>query len=171
MERAAVTELKLASVRQGSSSVLSVRAKLPSSPASRAMAAGGGQPAAEAPAGQTEPCEEERAKAQAKPLSPLLRELGAYVVRALLCLAPVYLAGYLGLSTSWVLIGLLLWMWWRRNRRDKRSRLLAAFGLVEDEKEAIARGIALQQLPAWVSGGGAWLDCALCNFWLALSLA
>ncbi|KAJ6634009.1 hypothetical protein lerEdw1_014195 [Lerista edwardsae] len=114
------------------------------------MAADGGQPGAEAPARQTEPREEESGKAQATSASPLLRELGAYVVRALLCLAPVYLAGYLGLSTSWVLIGLLLWMWWRRNRRDKRSRLLAAFGLVEDEKEAIARGIALHQLPAWV---------------------
>uniref|UniRef100_A0A8D0C6G4 Extended synaptotagmin 3 n=1 Tax=Salvator merianae TaxID=96440 RepID=A0A8D0C6G4_SALMN len=85
-----------------------------------------------------------------KSLSPLIRELGTFVARALLCLAPVYLAGYVGLSTSWMLIGLLLWMWWRRNRREKRSRLLAAFGLVEDEKEAISQGIALQQLPAWV---------------------
>ncbi|XP_066477566.1 extended synaptotagmin-3 [Tiliqua scincoides] len=110
------------------------------------MPARGEQPGA----GQVEPSEEERAQAQLKPASPLLRELGSFVARALLCLAPVYLAGYLGLSTSWVLIGLLLWMWWRRNRRDKRSRLLAAFGLVEDEKQAIAQGIALQQLPAWV---------------------
>uniref|UniRef100_A0A8D2IRM2 SMP-LTD domain-containing protein n=1 Tax=Varanus komodoensis TaxID=61221 RepID=A0A8D2IRM2_VARKO len=88
--------------------------------------------------------------AQGGPLPPLLRELGSYAARALLCLAPVYLAGYAGLSTSWLLIGLLLWMWWRKNRREKRSRLLAAFGLVEDEKQAISRGIALQQLPAWV---------------------
>lgn len=83
----------------------------------------------------------------------LCREVGSYVVRVLLCLAPVYLAGYVGLSTSWLLIALLLWMWWRRNRRGKKSRLLAAFGLLEDEKQAISQGIALQQLPAWVRGG------------------
>lgn len=98
--------------------------------------------------------EPSRSASEAKPLSPLVREAGAYVARALLCLAPVYLAGYLGLSTSWVLIALLFWMWWRRNRRVKLSRLLAAFGLVEDEKRAISQGIALQQLPAWVSGRG-----------------
>uniref|UniRef100_A0A670ICU3 Extended synaptotagmin 3 n=1 Tax=Podarcis muralis TaxID=64176 RepID=A0A670ICU3_PODMU len=92
------------------------------------------------------------ASGEPKPVSPVLRHLGSFAARALLCLAPVYLAGYVGLSSSWVLIGLLLWMWWRRNRREKRSRLLAAFGLVEDEKQAISQGIALQQLPAWVSG-------------------
>uniref|UniRef100_A0A670ICZ3 Extended synaptotagmin 3 n=1 Tax=Podarcis muralis TaxID=64176 RepID=A0A670ICZ3_PODMU len=90
------------------------------------------------------------ASGEPKPVSPVLRHLGSFAARALLCLAPVYLAGYVGLSSSWVLIGLLLWMWWRRNRREKRSRLLAAFGLVEDEKQAISQGIALQQLPAWV---------------------
>ncbi|XP_063144804.1 extended synaptotagmin-3 [Candoia aspera] len=105
---------------------------------------------ADSSAAKTEPSEEQLSRSEAKPLPPVLRELSSFAVRALLCLAPVYVAGYLGLSTIWVLIGLLLWMWWRRNRREKRSRLLAAFGLVEDEKQAISQGIALQQLPAWV---------------------
>ncbi|XP_077176430.1 extended synaptotagmin-3 [Paroedura picta] len=91
-----------------------------------------------------------RLLSELKPPAFLLRDLASYVARVLLYLAPVYLAGYLGLSTSWVLIGLLLWIWWRRNRRGKQSRLLAAFGLLEDEKQAISQGIALQQLPAWV---------------------
>lgn len=98
-----------------------------------------------------EPSEEQLSRLEAKPLPPLLRELSSFASRAVLFLAPVYLAGYLGLSTIWVLIGLFFWMWWRRNRREKQSRLLAAFGLVEDEKQAISQGIALQQLPAWVS--------------------
>uniref|UniRef100_A0A6J0SFY6 Extended synaptotagmin-3 n=1 Tax=Pogona vitticeps TaxID=103695 RepID=A0A6J0SFY6_9SAUR len=115
-----------------------------------------GQPGAgNAPGpGRMEPKEDEppRSAWAPKPLFSLLaREAGSYGARALLCLAPVYLAGYLGLSTSWVLIALLFWMWWRRNRRAKRSRLLAAFGLAEDEKRAISQGIALQQLPAWVN--------------------
>ncbi|KAL8183208.1 UNVERIFIED_CONTAM: hypothetical protein K2H54_023195 [Gekko kuhli] len=94
-----------------------------------------------------------RLLAELKPPSFLLRDLASFMARVLLYLAPVYLAGYLGLSSSWVLIGLLLWIWWRRNRRGKQSRLLAAFGLLEDEKQAISQGIALQQLPAWFSPG------------------
>ncbi|XP_019409119.1 PREDICTED: extended synaptotagmin-3 [Crocodylus porosus] len=50
----------------------------------------------------------------------------------------------------WLLLALLLWTWWRRNRRGKRSRLAAALGLLEDEREAITRGVALHHLPAWV---------------------
>ncbi|XP_058050624.1 extended synaptotagmin-3 isoform X2 [Ahaetulla prasina] len=116
-----------------------------------------------------EPSEEQLSWWEAKPLPPLLRELSSFASRAVLCLAPVYLAGYLGLSTIWVLIGLFFWMWWRRNRREKHSRLLAAFGLVEDEKEAISQGIALQQLPAWVHFPDVerveWLNKIVEQFW------
>lgn len=97
-----------------------------------------------------EPPEQEAQPKEPPSSSPLLRELCAFGSRAVLFLAPVYLAGYLGLSTSWLFIGLLLWTWWRRNRSHKRSRLLAAFGLLQDEKRAVTQGIALQQLPAWV---------------------
>ncbi|KAH0621338.1 hypothetical protein JD844_022498 [Phrynosoma platyrhinos] len=70
-----------------------------------------------------------------KPLAPLLAALGSFAARALLCVAPVYLAGYLGLSTCWLLLALLLWMWWRGNRRAKAARLRAAFGMLQDEEE------------------------------------
>lgn len=116
-----------------------------------AAAAAGQADSAASSAAEMEPSEEQLSRWEAKPLPPLLRELSAFAGRAVLCLAPVYLAGYLGLSTIWVLVGLFIWMWWRRNRREKQSRLLAAFGLAEDEKQAISQGIALQQLPAWVS--------------------
>uniref|UniRef100_A0A8C4VQ55 Synaptotagmin SMP domain-containing protein n=1 Tax=Gopherus evgoodei TaxID=1825980 RepID=A0A8C4VQ55_9SAUR len=100
----------------------------------------------------------------------LLQELGAFVARALFCLAPVYLAGSLGLSTSWVLAGLVLWMWWRWNRRGKRSRLSAAFGLLaEEEKEATHQGVAFQHLPAWVHFPDVerveWLNKVLLQAW------
>ncbi|XP_042303119.1 LOW QUALITY PROTEIN: extended synaptotagmin-3 [Sceloporus undulatus] len=85
-------------------------------------------------------------------LAPVLAALGSFVSRALLCLAPVYLAGYLGLSSSWLLLALLLWLWWRGNRRGKRARLQAAFGVHqrEEQEEAIRKGLASHQLPAWV---------------------
>uniref|UniRef100_A0A8C3RV26 Synaptotagmin SMP domain-containing protein n=1 Tax=Chelydra serpentina TaxID=8475 RepID=A0A8C3RV26_CHESE len=100
----------------------------------------------------------------------LLQELGAFAARALFCLAPVYLAGSLGLSTSWVLAGLVLWMWWQRNRRGKRSRLSAAFGLLAaEEKEAISQGVAFQHLPAWVHFPDVerveWLNKVLVQAW------
>ncbi|XP_060118438.1 extended synaptotagmin-3 [Heteronotia binoei] len=91
-----------------------------------------------------------RLLAELKPPPFVLRELGSHLARLLLALAPVYLAGYLGLSASWLLLGWLLWTWWRRNRRGKQARLLAALGLLEDEQRAISRAVALQQLPAWV---------------------
>ncbi|XP_042733804.1 extended synaptotagmin-3 [Lagopus leucura] len=69
---------------------------------------------------------------------------------ALLWLGPVYLAGYLGLSGSWLLLGLALALGWARNRRGKRERLAAASVLLEDEREAVRRGLASRHLPAWV---------------------
>lgn len=81
----------------------------------------------------------------------LLPELYSFVARVLFYLAPVYLAGYLGLSVTWLLLGTLLWMWWRRNRRGKLGRLEAAFEFLEHEREFISRELRGQHLPAWVS--------------------
>ncbi|NXX83345.1 ESYT3 protein, partial [Urocolius indicus] len=89
--------------------------------------------------------------------------------RALLWLGPVYLAGYVGLSGSWVLLGLALWLCWGRNRRCKRGRLAAAFALLEDEREAVCRGLAARHLPAWVHFPDVerveWLNKVLIQAW------
>uniref|UniRef100_A0A8C3PL81 Extended synaptotagmin 3 n=1 Tax=Calidris pygmaea TaxID=425635 RepID=A0A8C3PL81_9CHAR len=89
--------------------------------------------------------------------------------RALLWLGPVYLAGYLGLSGSWVLLGLALWLCWGHNRRWKRDRLAAALALLEDEREAVCRGLAARQLPAWVHFPDVerveWLNKVLVQAW------
>ncbi|XP_012372960.1 extended synaptotagmin-3 [Octodon degus] len=82
--------------------------------------------------------------------SQLLPELYGFVQRVLLYLAPVYLAGYLGLSIFWVLLGVVLWMWWRRNRRGKLGRLEAAFEFLNNERQFISRELRGQHLPAWI---------------------
>uniref|UniRef100_A0A8D1NFI9 Extended synaptotagmin-3 n=1 Tax=Sus scrofa TaxID=9823 RepID=A0A8D1NFI9_PIG len=82
--------------------------------------------------------------------SQLLPELYTFVARVLFYLAPVYLAGYLGLSITWLLLGALLWMWWRRNRRGKLGRLAAAFEFLENERQFISRELRGQHLPAWI---------------------
>uniref|UniRef100_A0A2K6R2H3 Extended synaptotagmin-3 n=1 Tax=Rhinopithecus roxellana TaxID=61622 RepID=A0A2K6R2H3_RHIRO len=82
--------------------------------------------------------------------SQLLPELCTFVMRVLFYLGPVYLAGYLGLSITWLLLGALLWMWWRRNRRGKLGRLAAAFEFLDNEREFISRELRGQHLPAWI---------------------
>ncbi|XP_044522614.1 extended synaptotagmin-3 [Gracilinanus agilis] len=97
-----------------------------------------------APAG-TEP----RVKEPGLP-SQLLPELYGFVARVLLYLAPVYLAGYLGLSLTWLILGAFLWMWWRKNRRWKHSRLAAAFEFLDNERQFIGKELRDQHLPAWI---------------------
>ncbi|XP_027700977.1 extended synaptotagmin-3 [Vombatus ursinus] len=80
----------------------------------------------------------------------LLPELYGFVARVLLYLAPVYLAGYLGLSLTWLILGAFLWMWWRKNRRWKHSRLAAAFEFLDNERQLIGKELRDQQLPAWI---------------------
>ncbi|XP_051871961.1 LOW QUALITY PROTEIN: extended synaptotagmin-2 [Pristis pectinata] len=63
---------------------------------------------------------------------------------------PVYVLGYLGLSFSWVLIGLLVFFWWRRNRGNKRSRLYRALAFLEHEEKPFQGDISSSDLPAWV---------------------
>lgn len=97
--------------------------------------------------------------------SQLLPELYTFAARVLFYLAPVYLAGYVGLSITWLLLGALLWMWWRRNRRGKLGRLAAAFEFLDNERQFISRELRDQHLPAWVSwgepgGGRKWGGCS-----------
>uniref|UniRef100_A0A8C5TQY0 SMP-LTD domain-containing protein n=1 Tax=Malurus cyaneus samueli TaxID=2593467 RepID=A0A8C5TQY0_9PASS len=93
----------------------------------------------------------------------LVRGAGAALAR------PVYLAGYLGLSGSWLLLALALWLCWGLNRRGKRDRLAAAFALLEDEREAVCRGLAARHLPAWVHFPDVerveWLNKVLVQAW------
>ncbi|XP_041897624.1 extended synaptotagmin-3 isoform X1 [Corvus kubaryi] len=99
----------------------------------------------------------------------LPRLLLSSAARALLWLGPVYLAGYLGLSGSWVLLALALWLCWGLNRRGKRDRLATAFALLEDEREAVCRGLAARHLPAWVHFPDVerveWLNKVLVQAW------
>ncbi|NP_001011364.1 extended synaptotagmin-3 [Xenopus tropicalis] len=84
-------------------------------------------------------------------LAEALYGLGRPVLRAVLYLFPVYLCGRFGLSPTWLLFGLFLWMFWTRNKKFKLARIQAAWDLHENEKLGVTRGLYLQQLPAWVN--------------------
>ncbi|XP_064420030.1 extended synaptotagmin-3-like isoform X2 [Latimeria chalumnae] len=100
--------------------------------------------------GGSEPSDLEEGE-QPGAVNQLVLEMLVYLGRALVYLFPVYLAGYLGLSLSWVLLGLFLWMSWRRKRKGKQGRLTNALELLEDEKVTIAKQISQQELPPWVT--------------------
>ncbi|NXO91046.1 ESYT3 protein, partial [Certhia brachydactyla] len=68
-----------------------------------------------------------------------------------------------------VQLALALWLCWGLNRRGKRDRLAAAFALLEDEREAVCRGLAARHLPAWVHFPDVerveWLNKVLVQAW------
>lgn len=71
-------------------------------------------------------------------------------VKTFVIIFPVYALGYLGLSFSWVLIGLVVFFWWQRNRGNKRSRLYRALSFLEHEHKPVQGDISSTDLPAWV---------------------
>ncbi|XP_044851381.1 extended synaptotagmin-1 isoform X1 [Mauremys mutica] len=94
--------------------------------------------------------------------------------KLLLGLAPVYVAGRLGLSLGFVLLGLALYAGWRAARRGKERSLRAARRLLQDEERhvsAAAAGLYLsaRELPAWVSfpdvEKAEWLNKILAQAW------
>nr|XP_012604575.1 extended synaptotagmin-3 isoform X3 [Microcebus murinus] len=106
--------------------------------------------------------------------SQLLPELYTFVARVLFYLGPVYLAGYLGLSVTWLLLGALLWFWWRRNRRGKLGRLAAAFEFLDNERQFISRELQGQHLPAWIHFPDVerveWANKVISQIWPYLSI-
>ncbi|XP_057680662.1 extended synaptotagmin-2 isoform X2 [Corythoichthys intestinalis] len=63
---------------------------------------------------------------------------------------PIYALGYFEFSFSWMLIGLVVYFWWRRNAGGKRSRLSRALALLEQEERSVATGLSTSDLPPWV---------------------
>ncbi|XP_058513106.1 extended synaptotagmin-3 [Ochotona princeps] len=127
-----------------------------------------------APSGPRAPETEREPGPELRLSSQLLPELYAFVARVLFYLAPVYLAGYLGLSITWLLLGAVLWMWWRRNRRGKLGRLAAAFEFLNNERHFISRELLGQHLPAWIHFPDVerveWANKVIAQIWPYLSM-
>uniref|UniRef100_A0A3B3SQF3 Extended synaptotagmin 2 n=1 Tax=Paramormyrops kingsleyae TaxID=1676925 RepID=A0A3B3SQF3_9TELE len=63
---------------------------------------------------------------------------------------PIYVLGYFAFSFSWVLIGLALFFWWRRNKGNKNGRLNRALAFLEQEEQSVRQGLPASELPPWV---------------------
>lgn len=67
---------------------------------------------------------------------------------------PIYVLGYFEFSFSWVLIGLAMLFYWRKNHGSKDYRINRALAFLEHEEKAVRQSVPTAELPPWVSPPG-----------------
>uniref|UniRef100_A0A3Q1AH93 Extended synaptotagmin-like protein 2a n=1 Tax=Amphiprion ocellaris TaxID=80972 RepID=A0A3Q1AH93_AMPOC len=63
---------------------------------------------------------------------------------------PIYVLGYFEFSFSWVLIGLAMLFYWRKNHGTKDYRINRALAFLEHEEKAVRQSVPTTELPPWV---------------------
>ncbi|KAK9538436.1 hypothetical protein VZT92_003605 [Zoarces viviparus] len=63
---------------------------------------------------------------------------------------PIYILGYFEFSFSWVLIGLAMLFYWRRNYGGKDYRINRALAFMDHEEKAARQSVPTSELPPWV---------------------
>nr|XP_020468091.1 extended synaptotagmin-2-like isoform X2 [Monopterus albus] len=63
---------------------------------------------------------------------------------------PIYILGYLEFSFSWVLIGLAMLFYWRRNHGSKDYKINRALAFLEHEDKAVKQSMSPTEMPPWV---------------------
>ncbi|XP_032387814.1 extended synaptotagmin-2 isoform X4 [Etheostoma spectabile] len=63
---------------------------------------------------------------------------------------PIYVLGYFEFSFSWVLIGLAVLFYWRKNHGNKDYRINHALSFLEHEEKAVRQSVPTSELPPWV---------------------
>ncbi|XP_071346664.1 extended synaptotagmin-2-like isoform X2 [Trachinotus anak] len=63
---------------------------------------------------------------------------------------PIYILGYFEFSFSWVLIGLAMLFYWRKNHGTKDYRINRALAFLEHEEKAVRKSVPTAELPPWV---------------------
>ncbi|XP_063063168.1 extended synaptotagmin-2-A isoform X2 [Engraulis encrasicolus] len=63
---------------------------------------------------------------------------------------PIYVLGYFEFSFSWLLIGLAVLFFWRRNSGGKNSRWSRALAFFDQEERTFKQSLASSELPSWV---------------------
>lgn len=91
------------------------------------------------------------------------------VAKTFVLIFPIYALGYFEFSFSWLLIGLVIFFWWRRNAAGKHGRLGRAFAFLEQEERGVEQSLATSDLPPWVRRLGrshckrmCWCFCCCC---------
>lgn len=64
---------------------------------------------------------------------------------------PIYVLGYFEFSFSWVLIGLAMLFYWRKNHGNKDYRINRALAFLDHEDKVVKQSVPTSELPPWVS--------------------
>lgn len=79
-----------------------------------------------------------------------LTQTWVHLAKTFVLIFPIYALGYFEFSFSWLLIGLVIFFWWRRNTRGKHSRVCRAFAFFEQEERSVTQSLTTSDLPPWV---------------------
>ncbi|XP_029313480.1 extended synaptotagmin-2-A isoform X2 [Cottoperca gobio] len=79
-----------------------------------------------------------------------LTQTWLHIAKTFVLIFPIYALGYFEFSFSWLLIGLVIFFWWRRNTGGKHSRLSRALAFFEQEERSIKQSLSTSDLPPWV---------------------
>lgn len=90
-----------------------------------------------------------------------LTQTWAHFAKTFVLIFPIYALGYFEFSFSWLLIGLVIFFWWRRNTGGKHSRLSRALAFFEQEERSVKQGLTTSDLPPWVSWAVWMKECLL----------
>ncbi|XP_056148665.1 extended synaptotagmin-2-like isoform X2 [Lampris incognitus] len=70
--------------------------------------------------------------------------------KTFLIIFPIYVLGYFELSFSWVLVGLAVFFWWRRNYGYRNNRINRVLAFLEHEERVVRQSVPTTELPPWV---------------------
>lgn len=93
-------------------------------------------------------------KQDEEPQSPLMdvTQLWIKFGKTFAIIFPIYVLGYFEFSFSWVLIGLAMLFYWRRNYgSNKDYKINRALAFLEHEEKAVKQNVPTTELPPWVS--------------------
>uniref|UniRef100_A0A3P8XVG5 Extended synaptotagmin-like protein 2a n=1 Tax=Esox lucius TaxID=8010 RepID=A0A3P8XVG5_ESOLU len=73
------------------------------------------------------------------------------LAKTFIAIFPIYVLGYFEFSFSWVLIGLVIFFWWRRNQGHKDNRFTRALAFLKHEDKPVKQKLSTSELPPWVN--------------------
>ncbi|XP_070708869.1 extended synaptotagmin-2-B isoform X2 [Pempheris klunzingeri] len=98
-----------------------------------------------------------------------LTQTWLHVAKTFVLIFPIYVLGYFEFSFSWLLIGLVIFFWWRRNTGGKHSRLSRALAFFDQEERSVKQSLTTSDLPPWVHFPDVerveWLNKAVKQMW------
>uniref|UniRef100_A0A669EQC2 Extended synaptotagmin 2 n=1 Tax=Oreochromis niloticus TaxID=8128 RepID=A0A669EQC2_ORENI len=78
-----------------------------------------------------------------------LTQTWVHFAKTFVLIFPIYALGYFEFSFSWLLIGLVIFFWWRRNTGGKQNRLSRAIAFFEQEEQSAKCALTTSDLPPW----------------------